>query len=183
MRHIKHFRLFLEENEFEIKDTDDKDIKMSKQKLNDLKKYLTEYPQKKVLLDKAFSSKDPKLVESEVEKILGKDSEKRNPFLVEYTTVSRLKKEVETTQKENTDDKIRLDDFRQESSLSKESEVKKSVDAKISDINNRISIRNKKIVDYIKEIQNKEKELLEKMKKMTTDIETHINKISSLKKK
>jgi hypothetical protein len=183
MKHIKKYQLFLEENEFEIKDSDDKDIKLSKQKLNDLQKYLAEYNQKKALLDKAFELGDPKVIESEIQKILGKDSEKRNPFLVEYATVSKLKREVEKTQKENTEDKLRLDDFKQESSLAKDDTIKKSVDAKIADINSRINYRNKNILDFSKEIQTKEKELLDKMKKMTSDMRLNIRKISSLKKK
>lgn len=183
MKIIKSYYLFLEENEFEVQETDDKDIKLSKQKLNDLQKDLSEYNQKKVLIDKAFEKGDPKLIEEDLNRILGKDSEKRNPFLVEYSTVSKLKKDIDKLQKDNANDKVRLDDFKQESQLSKDNTTKKSVDAKVSDINNRISVRNKQILDFAKEIQKKEKELLDKMKKMESEMRLNIRKIASLKKK
>lgn len=184
MKIIKSYALFLEEAEFEINDSDDKDIKLSKQKLNDLRKYLTEYGQKKTQIDQVFKKFEiPKDLESELSKILGKDSEKRNPFLVEYSTVSKLKKDIERLQNDNANDKVRLDDFKQEQNLSTEDKTKASVGAKISDINSRVSVRSKQILDYMKEINRKEKELLEKMKKIESEMKVNITKISNLKKK
>jgi len=39
MKYLKKYQLFLEEDEFEIKDTDKEDVKLSKDKLNLLKKH------------------------------------------------------------------------------------------------------------------------------------------------
>ena len=45
MRHLKKFKLFNEEVDFETNITDEPDLKMSKEKLSTLKKNLTDYKQ------------------------------------------------------------------------------------------------------------------------------------------
>jgi hypothetical protein len=185
MKYLKKYKLFLEEDEFEINDTDAVDVKMSKEKLNDLKSDFIEYNQKKNLIDNVFkNNKDkPELVESELKKILGEDSEDRNPFLVEYTHVARSEYEIDKLHDENVKDKLRQDDFRQELSLAKEANTKVAVNSKIQDITNRISGRNKKILDIQKDITERDKEHKEKMKKMNDESKEYIKNISSSEQK
>lgn len=60
MKFIKKYRLFLEENEFEVKPTDERDVQMAKQKFNDFQKHVQDYQKLKPLIDKAFEFKDLK---------------------------------------------------------------------------------------------------------------------------
>jgi hypothetical protein len=183
VKFIKKYRLFLEENEFEVKPTDERDVQMAKQKFNDFQKHVQDYQKLKPLIDKAFEFKDLKKTEDELNKILGKDSEKRNPFAVEYATVSRLKKDIETYQKQNADDKIRLDDFKSESSAAVDANVKKTSDNKVKEIEDRMKLNSKKISDIIKEVNIKEKELLAKMSKIDSEMKLGITKLNKLGKK
>jgi hypothetical protein len=181
MKYLKKYKLFLEEDEFEINDSDTIDVKMSKEKLNDLKSDFTEYNQKKNLIDNVFkNNKDkPELIESELKKILGTESEERNPFLVEYTHVAKSQYEIDKLHDDNVKDKLRQDDFRQELSLAKEDSTKVAVNSKIQDITNRIAGRNKKILDIQKDITERDKEHKEKMKKMDDESKEYIKNISS----
>lgn len=183
MRHLKKYRLFLEENEFEVKLTDEKDVQLTKQKFIDFQKHVQEYPNLKAQIDKAFQLKDQKQLEAELQKILGKDSEKRNPFAVEYATVSRLKKDIEKLQKQNSEDKIKLDDFKSESDAATDATMKKSSESKIGEINTRMKFNQKKIQDIIKEISVKEKELISKMTKTGAEMKVNIAKLNKLSKK
>ena len=54
MRHLKPYRIFLEEAEFDVNITDEPDIKMAKEKLTTLKSQLSEYKNKKALIDSAY---------------------------------------------------------------------------------------------------------------------------------
>ena len=54
MRHLKPYKIFLEEAEFDVNITDEPDIKMAKEKLTTLKNQLTEYKTKKPLIDNAY---------------------------------------------------------------------------------------------------------------------------------
>ena len=54
MKYLKKYKLFTEEVDFETNITDEPDLKMSKEKLETLKKNLTDYKTKKPLLDKAY---------------------------------------------------------------------------------------------------------------------------------
>lgn len=181
---IKTFQIFiLEENEFDVKITDEKDVQMTKQKFIDFQRHVQEYQNLKPQIDKAFQFNDLKKTEEELNKILGKDSEKRNPFAVEYATVSRLKKDIENFQKQNSEDKIRLDDFKSESSSTNDASVKKSSDSKVKEIEDRMKVNTKKISDIIKEVSVKEKQLIDKMTKTGAEMKVNIAKLNKLGKK
>ncbi len=95
MKYLKKYRLFLEEDEFEVKDTDKEDVKMSKQKLNQLKTDLKEYPAKKTQIDTLYkNAKKLSDAENKIEDIIGDEPELRNPFLVDYNNIARMSKEV-----------------------------------------------------------------------------------------
>lgn len=179
MKYLKKYKLFLEEDEFDIKETDKEDVKLSKEKLNLVEKQLQEYQSKKQSIDQIYKS--AKTIEETGEKvkaILGDESEERNPFLVDYNNIARITKEVELIQKETIQDKLRADDFREESNLIKDPTTKAAIVGKLTDIQNRIANKNKDILDKKKEIEELSKEHQDKMGKMKEDMEDYIKKIS-----
>lgn len=184
MKYLKKYQLFLEEDEFQVKDTDKSDVKISKEKLNVIKQQLAEFPQKKTAIDEIYkNSKNLEELDTKIKVILGEESEERNPFLVDYNNIARMKKEVEETHKQIAQDKIRADDFREEASLVTDSETKSSITGKLTDIQNRIAEKNKKIVDTQKEILELEQKHEEKMNQMRSDMEEHIKKVSETEEK
>jgi len=180
MKYLKKYDIFLEEDEFDIKDTDAPDLKMSKEKMNSYKKWISEYSGNTSKIDNIYKNfKDPKQIESELEKLLGKSDDERNPFLVEYAHSSKLKNDIENIRKELLNDKLSLDDFQQELKMTKGEDETKLVSYKVSDIKNRISDKSKKIVDLQKNISDSEKALKDKMSKIDKEMKDNIKKISS----
>ena len=186
MKYLKKYVIFLEEDEFEVKDTDQADVKMAKEKMNTIQNQLSEYNQKKSLIDQVYAKTDKKKtsqdIELELKKILGEtdiqSEEDRNPFLVEYSTIARLKKDVDDLQTAKAEDKIKLDDFQQELNLSTETSTKLLVNSKIQDIKNRLGEKSAKITKIMNDINTKQKEHVVKMEKIKTDITEYIKKIS-----
>lgn len=185
MKHLKNYKLFLEEAEFDIQDTDSADIKMSKDGLNTLKLNLTEYKTKKSLIDKLYSEvKDPNQIETQLKTILGvtsiQNGKDRNPFLVEYSNLSKLKSDLDTMQKQSVDDKVKLDDFQEELRYSTEQSTKEAVNKKITDINKRMSERVSQIQKTQINFNTSLKEHTDKMLKIQKDSEEYIKKISNV---
>lgn len=186
MKYLKKYTIFLEEDEFEVKDTDQADVKMAKEKMNTIKEQFNEYNEKKSLIDQVYIKTDKKKtneeIESELKQILGdtdiQSEEDRNPFLVEYSTIARLKKDVDDLQTGKAEDKVKLDDFREELNLSSEASTKLLVNTKIQDINNRIGEKSTKITQIMSDINTKQKEHVTKMEKIKMDMEGYIKKIS-----
>jgi hypothetical protein len=181
MKYLKDYNLFTEADSFEINDTDAVDVKMSKEKFNEIKADFTEYSQKKGSIDEVFKKfkTNPTQIEAELNRILGNESENRNPFLVEYTHIAKQSYEIDKLHDENLKDKLSLDDFRRELAIAKEDTTKKAVNAKISDISNRMTVRNKKIVDIQKDIQDRDKEHKDKMLEINKNMDEYIKKIST----
>lgn len=186
MKYLKKYTIFLEEDEFEVKDTDQADVKMAKEKMNTIKEQFNEYNQKKPLIDQVYiktgKKKTNEEIEVELKKILGEtdiqSEEDRNPFLVEYSTIARLKKDVDDLQTGKAEDKVKLDDFREELNLSSEASTKLLVNTKIQDINIRIGEKSTKITQIMSDINTKQKEHVTKMEKIKMDMEGYIKKIS-----
>jgi hypothetical protein len=183
MKNLKTYKLFLE-SEFDVNITDEPDIKMAKEKLETLKKQLTEYKTKKPLIDTAYlkSQTDADLLKA-LEPIVGKTdalpAADRNPFLVEYLHVANLKRKIDKYQKDITNDKLKKDDFNQELKLSTDATTKQAVSSKISDITNRISTTTASIASLTKEITDAQASLNKKMLDVEKNMMDNIKKISS----
>ena len=187
MRYLNNYQAFLEAD-IPVGDTDKPDIKMAKEKINTINRQITEYQEKKPKIDQLYSStSNNKEIEDGLKKILGESDvnskEDRNPFLVKYLEVARLKKEVEDIQNKNVKDKMTLDDFNQELSLSKDASTKQAVSFKISDIKNRISLNSAEIVKKMQEIQKRETESKTEMDKIKRDIIQNTQRINDIKQK
>lgn len=182
MRHLKKYQLFLKEN-FDIKDTDKEDVKMSKEKMNDIQKDINEYQTKKSQISEIYKkSKTISEADELIKPIIG-DAEKGNQFLIEFNSICRIEKEIELIHTEIVKDKIRADDMREEASLIEDSETKAAATGKLTDIQNRISAKNKEILDKTKEFQELEKGHIKKIQDMKLDMEEYIKKISDSEQK
>ena len=181
MKKIKTYKVFKEEAEFDAKATDAPDLKMAKDSLAVTKNQLAEYKTKKPLIDNAFLKiKSDTDLQLKIDEIVGKADQKtpKNPFLVEYLQVAKLKRKIDKLQTDIANDKIRKDDFNQELKLSKDDTTKAAVNAKISDITNRISTNTANIASLTKEINDSQKSLDNKMKDIEKNMMDNIKKMS-----
>ena len=188
MRHLKPYRIFLEEAEFDVNITDQPDIKMAKEKLTTLKNQLTEYKTKKPLIDTAYLSiKIDTDLQKKIESIVGKidalPGQDRNPFLVEYLHIASLTRKVNNIQKDIANDKVKKDDFSEELKLSKDDSTKQAVTSKITDITNRISKNTASIASLTKEISEAQSSLNKKMLDVEKNMMDNIKKNSNMKRK
>lgn len=179
MKYLKYF----EEADFDVNITDQPDLKMSKEKFATFEKYLKDYNAQKKLIDKVYlNAKTDADLQKGIEGILGKtdvnSKEDRNPFLVEYLTVSNLKRKVDTLQKELVNDKISKDDFNQQLGLSSEQSTKDSINLKLKDITNRISTKTSTISSLLKDINDSQKKIQDKMSKIEKEMKDYIKNIS-----
>jgi hypothetical protein len=62
MKYLKNYQNFSEK--FDISDSDEPDVKMSKEKMNKMQDYITEFSQKKVQIEQIFkdTKKDSKTI-------------------------------------------------------------------------------------------------------------------------
>ena len=183
MKYIKKYRHFFES--FEVNLTDAPDVKMGKEKMNTIIAHVKDYSQKKTLIDQLYSSsKDVKLIDSGLIKILGpsdiKNGIDRNPFLVDYVSVAKLKKSIDDISSDNITNKLKLDDFQRDLNNSVDVDMKKSISDKISELNKRMQDNIKKISDVKNELSLSEKEHKKRMLLIDSDIKEYNNKISNV---
>lgn len=177
MKYLKKYRLFLEDG-FDIKDTDKEDVKMSKEKMNDINKDIIDYQSKKSQIEGIYKkAKTIEEAENLIKPIIG-EAEEGNQFLIEFNSICRIEKEIELLHDEIVKDKVRADDMRSEANLVEDSETKATAMGKVTDIQNRIASSNKKILDKTKEFEELEKAHIKKIEDMKKDMSNHIEKIS-----
>lgn len=182
MRTLKTYKLFIEEADFDINLTDEPDIKMAKDELSITQKQLAEYKSKKPLIDNAYLKiKSDADLQLKVDEIIGKADEKtpKNPFLVEYLHVANLKRKVDNLQNNIANDKVKKDDFSSQLQGITDDSTKQSVNAKITDITNRITTNTADIASLVKEIAEAQKTLDDKMKDIEKKMMDNIKKLSS----
>jgi hypothetical protein len=183
MKYLKKYNLFLEAG-LDILPTDEPDVKASKQQMELITKQLADYKTKKPQIDTLYKTiKDPTQIEAGLIKILGTDVKNRNPFLVDYASISKMISDVDKMQQENTLDKVRIDDFQQDLKITTDANTKQSLTTKVADINKRMTDR----VTNINKIQNDfnlaDKAHKDKILKVGKDIQDNITKISNVNQK
>lgn len=182
MKYLKKYQLFLEDS-FDIKDTDKEDVKMSKEKMNDINKDIEEYNSNKSKISDIY--KKAKTIEETTEllkPIIG-EGDKANQFLMEFNTICRIEKEIDLLHEEIVKDKVRVDDMRSEASLVEDPETKALANGKVTDIQNRISEKNGKILDKSKEFEQLKTDHLKKIEDMKKNMSEYIKKISDSEQK
>jgi hypothetical protein len=175
---LKRYKSFLED--LKIETTDAPNISASKNSLNNLSKNIKDFKQKKQAIDSVYlKSKDDKELSDKISSITkGFES---NPFITEYLNVSSLKRKLETTKKSAVDDKLKLDDFRQEMSNSTDAEQKASIDQKIKEITSRIQASNSEVIKMNKSISDSEKKLNSTLSSQEKDMNSNITNITKTK--
>ncbi len=183
MKYLKKYNLFLEAG-LDIQDIDTPDVKTSKQNMELIQKQLADFKVNKVKIDTLYKNiKDPVQIESGLIQILGSDVKTRNPFLVDYVSISKMNKDIDDMQQDNILDKVRLDDFNQDLRVTTDVNDKNLLNTKISDINKRMSDR----VININKVKNDfalvDKTHKDKMLKVEKEIKDNISKISNVNQK
>jgi seryl-tRNA synthetase len=174
MKYLKNYILFKED--FEIKDSDEESVKVSKEELNKLKEKISEFNSKKGSIDLLYKSEDIEDIEDGLKKIIGEE-ENRNPFLSLYASIASTKNKVENLQKKSDDKAIELSNFKDRLSIAENTESKKALSEKIKEIEEQISHIKKDLDDKIKKIPEMEKELKDKIFKSEEDMKKWIEKI------
>ena len=193
MKHLKKYDIFLEEAEFDVQDTDTPDVKVAKDGMNTMKLNLDEYKTKKSLIDKLYLEvKDPTQIEAKLKEILGvtdiQNGKDRNPFLVEYAHLAKLKADIESMKQQNVYDKAFIDDFNQElrnleANKTNDPTQKLVITKKIADVNKRIADRTPKLTQIQNDFNKSFTEHNDKINKMGSDMTEYIKKISNVNQK
>lgn len=187
MKYVYNYQKFLEK--FEIKDTDEPEVKMSKEKMNSYEEQFTEYNQKKPQIDVIYKDEnlDDKQIEVKLKQIIGETEEgpgkDRNIFLIEYSNLKKLEKEVSQLQDQRTKDKLKIQEFQEELSLLDKEETKLLTKSNINDLNTKLNQKSQKILELGKSIEQKKKEIEEKMANVRKDIDEFSKKIKDEEQK
>jgi hypothetical protein len=172
MNYLKKYISFLED--FDIKEDDKEDVKRSKEGLKELQEQISEFNSKKASIDKLYKSKD-KDIGDELDKILGK--EMRNPFLVSYSNIARIKKEIEELQKKSDEKAIELSNFKDRLSIATDDGSKLALSAKIKEVQEQTSKIKSDLDEKSASIPDMEKELKEDLIKREEEIKKWIENI------
>lgn len=173
MKYLKNYNLFKED--FEIEDSDEEAVKLSKEELNKIKEKISEFNSKKASIDSLYKS-DNDNIEDSLKKIIGEE-ENRNPFLSLYASIASTKNKVENLQKKSDDKAIELSNFKDRLSIAEDNESKSKLSEKIKEIEEQISDIKSGLEEKIKKIPEMEKELNDKIIKSEEDIKNWIEKI------
>lgn len=173
MKYIKRFNLFKKNENFEINDSDKPDVKMSKEKLNNLKRKMSEYNSKKASIDNLYKS--DKVESYDLEKIVGE--EEKNEFLVSYANIVSMEKRIDNLKEKESKKAIELSSFKDRLSDAESDESKKALTDRVNVITSQISEIKEKIIDLERKLPELEKEHKLKMSKIEDDMKNWINKI------
>ncbi len=187
MKYVFNYQRFIEK--IEIKDTDEPDVKMSKEKMNALEDQFTEFNQKKSQIDTIYQ--DDKLSDKDIEvklkSLIGEvesgPEQDRNPFLIEYSTLKKLERDVSRLQDERTKDKLKIQEFQEELSLLDKEETKLLTKSNINDLNTKLAQKSAKILEIGKSIEQKKKEMEQKMTDVKKEIDEFNQKIKDEEQK
>ena len=193
MRHLNNFKKFFEDLAVNI--SDNPAIKIAKQSYNTTQENLTEYKAKKDQLTKIYIAINPEggllyddtLIQKEVDKLLGKkdisSGKDRNPFLSDLVVLLDLQRRIEKLQKSNSDDKLTLDDLKNDVSTEDNPDSKEQTSNKIDEINNRMSLNKADISKLNTEYIKSKKAHDDEMSKLNKDLQASVKKILDQPKK
>lgn len=173
MKYLKKYKYFIEN--FEIEETDEEDVKLSKEELNKLKDQIKEFNSKKASIDSLYNS-DKEDIQSELDNILG-DEETRNPFLVSYANISSMKRKIESLHKREDDKAIELSNFKDRLAIAEDNDSKLKLSSQITNIQRQISEIKSELDESMKKVPEMESELKDKISKREEDMKKWIEKI------
>jgi hypothetical protein len=193
MKYLKKYNLFLEEvdavgtsDAFAVSNDDAPDLKMAKQKMETIQVQVKEYNANKAKIDALYNpdvNNDNATINTQLEALLGKDDVQRgvdrNPFLVEYANIARIKKQIADYQRDNVSDKIKLDDFQRELKEATDVTTTNALKIKIAEVTKRMSDRITSINQIQADLLKSQKDHTDKMSKIEKDMKDYITKISN----
>ena len=183
---IKRYRTFLED--LQVSPNDSPVARMAKQAINSDSDYLKDYNAKKQKITDLFTAVGPdgkfkfddETLKIELEKELGKevdkDGEDRNPLIQELTVVLDLQRQLTKLDRQNTEDKTRMDEAGDEKALEegpRKDELSKRFDklkAKVGENVARMSEMSRKISDAKKSFDKKMADFLKNVQESTEEI-------------
>jgi hypothetical protein len=182
MKYLKKWSLYLEE--FEIGDTDTSDVKMAKEKLNTLRLQIDEFNKKYRDIDTAYKTNDDVKIAAMEKSLFGDADVKagvdRNEFLVKYLNIAKKKREIEKNTNKIASDNIDLVRSKDIMSVTTDNEIKnrynksvipnikKNIDSSKNKIKNNEKDINLQITQIQKEMSDREKKMIEYIKKIQT---------------
>lgn len=178
MRYLKKFNLFKED--INIDPADEPDIKMAKEEFLKFKSQIADFKLKKPKVDSVYlSGKENEDIKVQIENILGRDENNRNPFLVEYLHIMNLRRNVDSYQEQIKQDTISRSSLNDQLIGVTDETAQNAVKTKITDINTGISNKTKSIASLTKELNDADKSFKDKMSKIEKDMTSNIDKISN----
>jgi hypothetical protein len=207
MKFLKHFRLFLEADEVEPEDTTQTEItqqgddlskendKANDDALNQIQKDLNYYKSKsQVMMDifKDFKKSDEDLNMQLQQKVYSnqKDAKKRNKYLVDLEGLYRMKRRVDKTNLDVTENTNRtkevqqqMNDLKDRFNESGDPSQKTKLSEQIEKSRNYLKQLSDTVLSKKKELTQLDKNYQEKRKKFETMMKTEENRIKSLSKK
>lgn len=168
------YKLYIENNNFQINDGDEPDVKAAKDNLNDLKGKISDYNSKKSNLESKYKA-EVAPTEDDIKKIIG-EGENKNQFLLNYSNI--LSKERKIRDLNLKRDKVKLEISEYSDRLSTaEDENKVNISNKIKELNINNSEIGKNIIEEDKKLKEMRSKFKDKMKKSEIDIKEWINKL------
>ena len=180
MKYLKKWSIYLED--FEFGDTDTSDIKMAKEKLNTLRRQIDEFNKKYPEIDIAYKTNDDKKISAMEKNLFGntdvKSGPDRNEFLVKYLNIAKKKREIEKNTNKIASDNIDLVRSKDIMNVTTDNEIKnrynqsvipsikKNIDSSKNKIKNNEKDINLQITQIQKEMSDRQKELMEYIKKI-----------------
>lgn len=173
MKHLKGYKYFFEN--LEIRPEDQPDQKATKVNINNQSDWLKEYRNLAPKIENIYKSIPPNKIEEEIKKIIKEDN--KNPYLSSLLKLNKIKSEIESIKKKESDDKIKLDDFKRDLTLLAPNVDKTSINNKILEITKRLSSYKSQIDLKNKELQKFKTEHDKKMIEIKKEIEKNISEI------
>lgn len=180
MKYLITFKSF--EN-VEVEVTDEPDVKLAKEEVNDLEKSIKDFPAVKADLDKAFmeikSDKDNELLNKRIDDI--KKKFPNNPFIEEYTRMMNLQMRIKYVQDELL--KYNDDLFKNQEDLKLITTEKGDTAQKmetIQDIKSKQGIKTQEIAKLKKDLLSAETEQKKKMDEIKKEIQDSSKKAAAI---
>jgi len=130
--------VFNEESEFDIAPSDTTNVKKSKENLTKVKTDVDNYNKQKAKIDLIYkNAKDDSEIEAKVNDLLGKDKEKRNPYLINYLTVADGERKLKKLVGDKINNKLKADEYRDLIAQSTDDNQKKDMQQQILDLTNK----------------------------------------------
>lgn len=164
MKYLKKYKAYFENDEATLdrKDSDEPDVELAKDKLEELKLHLKEYNSKKSNVENIYSdsTKSSEDIESEIDSLLGSDND--NYFLKQLLSIERKKWQITKLEDDIIKDDMKIDEYN-----NTESEDVDSIKQKIAEIEQRKNEKVDKINELesdIGDLEEKHKETIDKKK-------------------